>query len=182
MASSVLGNVENLYQGEQQDAMEQAVTWLTSARRAYILGVGSSYAMAYNFWYIARMMHPHFILIPRHGSLPMDDVMHIGAEDTLLAMTFQPYRTDTLEAMRFARERGARTIGLSDSPASPAYRDADLGLFAPTHTPQFFHSNSAITALLETLCALMASSGGDGVLAEIESFNELRWQSGVYQK
>lgn len=182
MASSVLDNVEQLYQGGQQAAMERAVEWMSGARRTYVLGVGSSYAMAYNFWYVARMMHPHFILIPRHGSLPMDDVMHIDGEDALLAMTFQPYRTDTIEAMRFARQRGARTIGLSDSRASPIYRDADIGLFAPTHTPQFFHSNTAIAALLETLCALMASAGGSTVLGEIEAFNEIRWQSGVYQK
>jgi DNA-binding MurR/RpiR family transcriptional regulator len=181
MASAVLGNVEKLFQGDQIVTMEKAVSWLTEARRAYVIGLGSSYALAYNFWYVARMMYPQFILIPRHGSLPRDDVMHIGPDDVLFAMTFQPYRTEVLDVLRFASDRGAKTIGLSDSKASPVLREAALGLFAPTHTPQFFHSNAATTALLETLCALMASAGGDEVLGEIEAFNELRWQSGVYQ-
>ena len=180
IAQSVLVNIEKLYQGGQQKAMERAVRWMTGAKRVYVVGVGSSYALAYNFWYLARMMYPHFILIPRHGSLPMDDILHVGRQDVLFAMTFQPYRAEIIEVMRFAREQGARTIGLSDSRTSPVFRDAGLGLFAPTHTPQFFHSNSATTALLETLCALMASEGGDRVLAEIETFNECRWQSGVY--
>lgn len=182
MAAAVLANIEQLYRGGQLKAMERAVRWMSGAKQTYVVGVGSSYALAHNFWYVARMMHPHFILIPRHGSLPMDDILHVGPRDVLFAMTFQPYRTEIVEVMRFARERGARTIGLSDSRASPVFREAGLGLFAPTHTPQFFHSGSATTALLETLCALMASEGGERVLAEIEAFNERRWQSGVYLK
>ncbi len=182
MAQAMLSNIEHLYRDDQTEAMEQAVRWMSNARRTYVVGVGSSYALAYNFWYIARMMHPHFILIPRHGSLPMDDILHISEHDALFAMTFQPYRTDVVEVMRFARGQGAQTIGLSDSRASPIWREAGIGLYAPTHTPQFFHSNSATTALLETLCALMAAAGDAHVLAEIKAFNERRWQSGVYLK
>ena len=181
MASAILGNIEGLFQDSQFQTMDKAVDWMTKAGRVHVIGLGSSYALAYNFWYVARMMYAHFNLIPRHGSLPMDDVMHIGPDDILFAMTFQPYRTEVLEVLQFASRRGAKTIGLSDSKASPVFREADLGLYAPTHTPQFFHSNAATTALLETLCALMASAGGEAVLAEIEAFNELRWQSGVYQ-
>ncbi len=180
MAAAVLANIEQLYQGGQLKAMERAVRWMSGAKRVYVVGVGSSYALAYNFWYVARMMYPQFILIPRHGSLPMDDILHVGRRDVLFAMTFQPYRSEIIEVLRFAQQRGARTIGLSDSKASPVYREAGLGLFAPTHTPQFFHSNSATTALLETLCALLASGGGDQVLTEIEAFNERRWRSGIY--
>ena len=138
MASAILGNVESLFQDGQLKAMEKAVAWMRDADRVYVVGLGSSYALAYNFWYVARMMDPRFILIPRHGSLPMDDVMHIGSADVLFAMTFQPYRTEVLDVLQFAAGRQSRTIGLSDSKASPVFREAALGLHAPTHTPQFF--------------------------------------------
>ena len=182
MAYAVLANTEQMYQEQNVKDLDCAVQWMSGVDRVFVLGVGAAYPLAYNFWYVARMIYDHFILIPRHGSLPMDDLMVIGKKDLLFGMTFQPYRTDVINCLRFAREQGARTIGLSDSQASTVYREADLGFYSPTHTPQFFHSNSAVTALLETLCALLVAKGGDKAIQRIEEFSNLRWQSGVYEE
>lgn len=181
MAGAILENTERVFHSEQLESMHDAVSWMVKAPKVFIAGMGSSFALAYNFWYVARMMYPHFTMVPCQGGLPIDELLHLGNEDVLFAMTFQPYRTDMLEITRFANKKGARTIGLSDSPASPLCREAALGLYALTHTPQFFHSNTAPTALLETLCALMAADGGEEVVARIDRFNETRWESGVYQ-
>ena len=181
IATAMMTNLEQMVQGQELEKLEQAVKWMSDSNRTFILGVGSGYALAYNFWYVARMIRENFILIPRHGSLPMDDIVTIGKNDLLLAMTFQPYRQDVIEVVRFANAQGARTIGLSDSPTATIYREAGLGLHGPTHTPQFFHSNSAVTALLEILCALLVAKGGDQAVAHIQSFTDLRWESGIYE-
>ena len=181
MGESILENTERVFHSEQLESMQRAVGWMIEASRVFVAGVGSSYSLAYNFWYLARMMYPHFAMVPMQGSLPIDDLLHIDKNDVLFAMTFQPYRSDMLEIIQFANKSGAQTIGLSDSPASPLCREAALGMYALTHTPQFFHSNAAPTALLETLCALIAAEGGEEVVARIERFNETRWDSGVYQ-
>jgi DNA-binding MurR/RpiR family transcriptional regulator len=181
MASSVLTNVEQMFENQDVKQLTKSIRWMIDADRVYILGVGSAYTLAYNFWYVARMMFDHFILVPRHGSLPLDDLTRIGKNDLLFGMTFQPYRTDVIEALRFARRKGTKTISLTDSKATSVYREADLGLYAPTHTPHFFHSNSALAALLETLCALLAAEGGNDVVDQIKQFNELRWESGIYE-
>jgi DNA-binding MurR/RpiR family transcriptional regulator len=181
MASSTLTNLEQMAQQQDINKLEKAVQWMMVADRVYVLGVGAGYALAYTFWYVARMIGDHFILIPRHGSLPMDDITSIGKKDVLLAMTFQPYRSDIIRTLQFANDQGARTIGLSDSPAAVVYREAGLGLHAPTPTPQVFHANSAVVALLETLCALLVAEGGEKAVRHIEDFTNLRWESGVYE-
>jgi DNA-binding MurR/RpiR family transcriptional regulator len=162
--------------------LEQAVDWMIEARRVYVLGLGLAYPLAYNFWYVARMGFDHFILSPRHGSLPSDDVIRMDERDCLLAMTFQPYRRDTLSAVQQAKERGARIIGVTDSSAATLCREADLGLVAPTHTPQFFQSNAAVAALLETLCALLVIRGGDAASAAVEAFHSARWKENIYDE
>ena len=181
IAQSMMANMEQMLQSQDIARLEQAVQWMMQSKRVFVLGVGSGYPLAYNFWYLARMIRENFILIPRHGSLPMDDVVNITERDLLFCMTFQPYRSDVLQTMRFASNQGARTIGLSDSPAAAAYREADLGLNAPTHTPQFFHSNSAVIALLEILAAMLVAKGGKEAVKHVEVFSALRWESGVYE-
>ena len=182
MVQANLGNLDQLVASDQVEALDQAVAWLFEARRVFVLAVGAGYPVAYNFWYVARMMLDNITLVPRHGTLPQDELVNIGADDLLLAMTFQPYRSDVLNTLRFAAGRGAKTIGLSDSPASPACREADLALHAPTHTPQFFHSNSTVIALVEILCAQLAAHGGSETLARIEGFSQMRWKLGIYEE
>ena len=182
MAASTMANLEQMVQSQDIGPLEHAVSRILGSRRVFVLGVGAGYAPAYNFWYVARMICDHFSLIPRHGSLPMDDIVNADSSDTLFCMTFQPYRRDIVRTMQYARQRGVYVIGLSDSPASRVCREADLGLHAPTHTPQFFHSNTAVLSLLETLCALLVVNGGDDAVRRIERFSSLRWESGTYEE
>lgn len=181
MTSSILNNMEQMIRAQDMETLERAVSWMMTAKRVFVLGVGGAYPLANNFCYLARMASDHFVLLPQRGSLPMDDLMYIGETDLLFAMTFQPYRTDVIETFRFAKKQKAKTIGLSDSPAATICREADLGLHAPTHTPQFFHSNAAVVALLETLCSLLVAKGDGDVVGHIEDIVNIRWESGMYE-
>ncbi len=182
MAEACLENMEKMFAQQSIADLDRAINWMVDARRVYILGLGLAYPLAYNFWYVARMGFDHFILSPRHGSLPSDDIIRMDERDCLVAMTFQPYRRDTLSAVQQAKEKGAKIIGITDSSAATLCREADLGLVAPTHTPQFFQSNSAVAALLETLCALLVVRGGDAASAAVEAFHAARWEENIYDE
>ncbi len=182
MAEAVLDNTEKMFAQQSIEDLDRAVDWMINARRVYVLGLGLAYPLAYNFWYVARMGFDHFMLSPRHGSLPSDDIIRMDERDLLLAMTFQPYRRDTLAAVRQAKQKGARVIGITDSSAAMLCREADLGLVSPTHTPQFFHSNSAVNALLESLCALLVVRGGEAASEAVEAFHSARWEENIYDE
>ena len=182
MASACLENTERMFAQQSTRDLDQAVDWMLNSKRVFILGLGLAYPLAYNFWYVARMAFDHFILTPRHGSQPSDDLIRMDENDCLMAMTFQPYRKETLAAVRLAKQAGAKTIGITDSTAASLCRESDLGLVSPTHTPHFFHSNSAATALLESLCALLVVRGGEKATAAIEAFNSARWEAHIYEE
>ena len=180
MADATLDNLEQMYQQQEIEQLERAVEQMIGAERVFVLGIGLAYPLAYNLWYLARQAFDHFILTPRHGSLPSDDMVRIGRDDCLVAMTFQPYRIETVRALEHATKAGASTIAITDSPGSSVYRIADLGLAAPTHTPQFFQSNVALTALVETLSALLVAKGGAAAAESIDAFNTARWEANIY--
>jgi DNA-binding MurR/RpiR family transcriptional regulator len=182
MAEACLENTEKMFAQQSVAELQKAVDLMIASRRVFVLGLGLAYPLAYNFWYVARMGFDHFILTPRHGSLPMDDMIRMDERDCLVAMTFQPYRRDTLAAVQRARKTGAKIIGITDSSAASLCREADIGLVSPTHTPQFFHSNSAVTALLESLCALLVVRGGDAASKSVEAFHQARWEENIYDE
>jgi DNA-binding MurR/RpiR family transcriptional regulator len=182
MAETCLENTEKMFAQQSVADLERAVELMIDARRVYVLGLGLAYPLAYNFCYVARMGFDHFILTPQHGGLPADDIIRMDERDCLVAMTFQPYRRDTLATVQRAKRSGAKIIGITDSNAATLCREADIGLVSPTHTPQFFHSNSAVTALLESLCALLIVRGGEAASTAVEAFHSARWEENIYDE
>ena len=122
MAASELQNLEQMFQRQPVADLEQAADWILAAQRVFVLGVGAAYPLAFSFWYVARMAFDHLTVLPRHGSIASDDLARIGAGDLLMVMTFQPYRSEILQAARQARARGVRVlVAWADMRAVPAW-------------------------------------------------------------
>ena len=182
MASAVAENLERGFQKQDIKKLERCCDAILGARRVYMLGLGAAYDLAHQFWYVTRMAVDNVVPIPRHGSQPIDDLAHIGEDDLLIAMTFQPYRAETMTAVRMAKRRGAMIIGITDSATSPLATESDELLTCPTHTPQFFESHAAVMALLESIIALLVARSGEDVQGRIEAFHAERLAAGVYEE
>jgi len=182
MAAAISDNLERGFRKQDIEVLEEVCDAILQARKVYVLGLGSAYNLAHQFWYVARMAFGHVFPIPRHGSQPIDDLADLEDEDVLVALTFQPYRSDTMNAVRMAKRHGAQVIGVTDSVTSPLAREAGRAIVCPTHTPQFFQSHAAVTALLESLVGLLVSRAGEEAQARIEAFHNERSASGLYEE
>ena len=182
MARATTGNMEAMWRRQQAEELEAAADSIIAARQVHVLGLGAAESLAHQFWYVTRMAFGNITPIPRRGALPIDDVAWVGPGDLLVALTFQPYRAETMDAVRLARGNGCKILGITDSRTSPLARAADRALIAPTHTPQFFQSHAAVTALLEALVAILVARAGDEARSRIESFHEMRRAAGAYEE
>ena len=182
MASAIADNLERGFRKQEPGELEQICDAILDAKRVYVLGLGSAYSLAHQFWYVARMAFEHINPVPRHGSQPIDDLATTGEGDLLIALTFQPYRAETMGAVRMAQERGVKVIGITDSVTSPLAREADQAVICPTHTPQFFQSHAAVTGLMEALVALLVARAGEEAQARIEAFHAERLAAGIYEE
>ena len=182
MAQATANNLEDMWRRQDPAELDRIADAIAAAPAVYVLGMGSAYALAHQFWYVARMAFGHITPIPRHGNQPIDDVAWLNERDVLIALTFQPYRSETLLAVRRVREIGATIVGITDSRTSPLVKLSDHVLTSPTHTPQFFESHASVTALLEGLTAVLVARAGDAAAARIEAFHERRAEAGIYEK
>ena len=182
MAAAIADNLERGFQKQDVKRLEAVADRILAAERVFVLGMGSTYGLAQQFWYVARMAFEHIFPVPRHGAHPIDDLARIGGDDLLVALTFQPYRAETMAAVRFARRRGTPVVGITDSLTSPLAREADEAIICPTSTPQFFQSHAAVTGLLETLTALLVARAGEPAQARIDAFHRERLEAGIYEE
>jgi DNA-binding MurR/RpiR family transcriptional regulator len=162
IAGSNLGSTTN---GNSQESFAAFVEALAAARRVYILGFGNS---AYLAGLAAANLVPYCadaVAVSMEGGNENAAyrLASITAEDTLLAISLPRYSLDTLQLARYALERGAKVLAITDSPASPLAPIADHSLFATAEHPVLISSNIAVLALIESLVAAVMTRNKEAV-------------------
>jgi DNA-binding MurR/RpiR family transcriptional regulator len=160
-------NVRRLAGADVLAAVQQAAQLFTGARRIHALGQRSSFGVAFHFHYVASFLAADCRLIDAAGGIGIDALRGADARDALLAVSVAPYVRATLGLARHAASRGVRVVGLTDSPASPLVRQADVAIVVPTDSPSFFHSMLPAFAVAELLVALLATRRGEAALDAI---------------
>ena len=166
-----------------RDAFQGAVDALMGAKRIYILGVRSSSALASFLGFYFNLLFENVTLVHTNSvSEIFEQVLRVGPGDVLFGISFPRYSKRTLSAMKYARDRGARVIALTDSQLSPLARVADHVLLARSDMASFVDS---LVAPLSVINALIVA-GGMSRRDEIEqTFNKLEriWEEyDVYEK
>ena len=166
-----------------RDAFQGAVDALMGAKRIYILGVRSSSALASFLGFYFNLLFENVTLVHTNSvSEIFEQVLRIGPGDVLFGISFPRYSKRTLSAMKYARDRGARVIALTDSQLSPLARVADHVLLARSDMASFVESLVAPLSVINALIVAVGMSRRD----EIEqTFNKLEriWEEyDVYEK
>ena len=166
-----------------RDAFQGAVDALMGAKRIYILGVRSSSALASFLGFYFNLLFENVTLVHTNSvSEIFEQVLRVGPGDVLFGISFPRYSKRTLSAMKYARDRGARVIALTDSQLSPLARVDDHVLLARSDMASFVDSLVAPLSVINALIVAVGMSRRD----EIEqTFNKLEriWEEyDVYEK
>ena len=166
-----------------RDAFQGAVDALMGAKRIYILGVRSSSALASFLGFYFNLLFENVTLVHTNSvSEIFEQVLRVGPGHVLFGISFPRYSKRTLSAMKYARDRGARVIALTDSQLSPLARVADHVLLARSDMASFVDSLVAPLSVINALIVAVGMSRRD----EIEqTFNKLEriWEEyDVYEK
>ncbi|NOD91321.1 SIS domain-containing protein [Ruegeria sp. HKCCD4884] len=159
---------------------QHAIGHMVSARRCYVTATRSSHALAYYFHYAGRMAHPGLQLVPRHMGSAIDDLVEAKDEDCLFAITVHPYSADTIQSMRFARDRSMRIVLLSDSEVIAPGVEPDVVLPVSTRTLHPFSSFSGAMAVLECLLGHLFEASGKEARDRVEQYQKAREDTGAY--
>ncbi|CAI8703182.1 MULTISPECIES: MurR/RpiR family transcriptional regulator [unclassified Pseudomonas] len=152
---SATSNLDTAGSNNHPDTFEAVVTCLIQARKIYILGFGNSVYLA---GLAASTLMPFCadataISMEGGNENAAYRLAAITRDDVLLAISLPRYSLDTLQLSRFAHERGATVLAITDSPASPLTHVARHVLFAPADHPVLTSSYIAVLALIEGLVA-----------------------------
>jgi DNA-binding MurR/RpiR family transcriptional regulator len=156
-----------------RSAFRKAAQLLTDARSVYCLGLRGLGNLAGLLGFLLNLGGKRCCIITHGDAALFEQLYHIEAADVLVTFAFQRYTRRTVEAMEFARKRGARTVTITDSLASPAAQIADVTLVAHVRSESFFNSYVAAVSLINALVAAVVSEKFETAREALERIEEL---------
>jgi len=164
LAEADRDNLEATFTAIGAGGLEAAARRLSAARRLFIIGQRSCYPIAYYLHYACRMFSARVFLLEGPGGTFADALRGLDRGDAVLAISVAPYTREVVRAARFAADRGADLIALTDDTNSPLATLADQVLLVASASPSFFHSMVSAMAVAQALAALLLAEGGDDAL------------------
>ncbi len=170
-------------EGIDHEAFKGAVEAITKAKRIYILGVRSSSALAEFAGFYFNLMFDNVLLIHTSSvSEIFEQLLWVGPGDVLLGISFPRYSKRTVSAMKYAGDRGAEVIALTDSVESPLAKVARHVLLARSDMASFVDSLVAPLSVMNALLVAAGLSRRDEIEGTFRKLERIWEEYEVYEK
>lgn len=137
-----------------REAFDRAVSAIVNAKKVYIIGTRASSSLATFFgYYMSLIMDNVAVVHDTAVSEVYEQLFRVGPGDVVIGISFPRYSSRTVAAMKYAKSRGAETIGITDCEASPLYGISNINLYARSDMVSFIDSLVAPMSLLNALLA-----------------------------
>jgi DNA-binding MurR/RpiR family transcriptional regulator len=123
--------------------LEAPALWLAASRRSFPVGAYLAYALQHT----GKPVH----WLSGLGHMHLGQLHALAQGDVLVAVSFEPYASETLEVVRSAQQRGARVLAITDSKLSPIAAHATVTLLVQDAATFGFRSLTSTLCLAQSL-------------------------------
>ena len=164
-------------------AFFNSVDAILKARTVYIMGARSAVVLAQMLDYNLSMIFDNVKFVHATSSAEIfEQMFSIGENDVLIAFSFPRYSTKMVGAVKYARNRGAKVVGFTDSEISPIAEHADFLLTAQSDMASFMDSLVAPVSIINAIIVEITRRREKEITARFDTLEAIWDEYGVYTK
>jgi DNA-binding MurR/RpiR family transcriptional regulator len=153
---------------------------IDSAQRIVIIGLRSVYSLAAFLGVALEFLQKDvWVVEPGIGDL-WDRLLRLRKDDLVIAISFPRYTRVTVEAFKFAKSQGVKTLAITDSLLSPLAQYADHVLIARYKMNSFIESFTAAFSLINAIVTAVGISNKKKTLKSLKGLEEIWERQEVY--
>lgn len=180
---SDIDKLRQMLSHSNRSGFDRVVDKILSSRHVYILGVRSSSFVAGYLHFYMHLLSENVTLIQSSAAGEMfEQMLRMGAGDVLIAISFPRYSKVTINTVKFARDRGAEIIAITDNELSPVYQLSQAALLAPCEMISFVDSMVAPLSLINALLVALSNRYGADVSTTFAELEDIWNEYGVFGK
>ncbi|MBO4445743.1 MAG: MurR/RpiR family transcriptional regulator [Clostridia bacterium] len=154
---------------------------VNGAERIYILGVRSAAPLADFMYFYLKMIYDNVVLITSASSSEeFENIFKIRKTDACIAISFPRYSKQVVSTLKYAKDKGATVVAITDSETSPIAALADFTLTAKSNMASFMDSLVAPLSLINALIVEMTLDRKDDVHNTFSELESIWDKYGVY--
>lgn len=180
---SDMDKIKRTLEGINKETFDAAVKNIIDAKTVYILGMRASSYLAGFLNYSFRMISDNVRLIQTtSGSETFEQMMSIGEDDVLIAVSFPRYSKSIIKGVEYAKRAGADVIALTDSESSPIAGQADQLLVAQSDMASFADSLVAPMSVINALIVAVTRERSEEFSQRLRRLENAWDEYNVYDK
>lgn len=162
---------------------DMAVDRILHAKRIYVLGMRTSYALSmFMGFYFNMILDNVKVLYENVSGEIFEQLVRIGPGDVLIGISFPRYSKRTIKAVNYAKSRGASVIAITDTDTSPIARLADNCLIAKSDMISFVDSLVAPLSLINALIVAVGTKTNEQLSKSFAELEQMWDAYEVYEK
>ena len=173
-------NIRQTIEDLDEANFSRTVDALCEAERVYVVGVRSSAPLAQFLGYYMNFIRDNVMVITSGISDVLEQVARVGEKDVVLGISFPRYSRRTIEAMNYAKGKGATVVSLTDTPLSPLGEASDFCLTARSDMASFVDSLVSPLSMINALIVAMSLRHREEVSEHFAQLESLWERNHVY--
>ena len=162
---------------------QKSIDALMEAKTIYIMGVRSTFSLAnFLFFYFNQMFDDVRLINTSATNNVFDQILSINEKDVFIGLSFPRYSKPTVTAIEYAKEKGAKTIAITDSATAPISEFADIRLYARSDMTSFVDSLVAPLSLINALLVAAGIKNQDKLTEKYKQLEPIWSKYEVYAK
>jgi DNA-binding MurR/RpiR family transcriptional regulator len=164
-ADSNILALEHMKNSVRKADLQRSVEMIRSANAVYIIGLRRAFPVAAYLAYALRHVDKRAHLLDGVAGMLAEQSSMITAKDLLIAVSFHPYASETVEIVNATKEQKAKIIAITDSRLSPIAAPSDVVFEIKDAEVRQFRSLTASLCLAQSLVisyAFEMEGGGRG--------------------
>lgn len=162
---------------------DRVVDELVRAHHIYILGVrSSSFVAGYLNFYMHLLLENVTLVQSNAAGEIFEQMFRIGPGDVMIAISFPRYSKVTINTAKFAKDRGATILAITDNELSPLGQMSSASVLAPSEMISFVDSMVAPMSMVNALLVALGFRLGKDVPTTFSELEDIWDAYGVFGK
>jgi len=170
--NSDIANIRRTLEDINPQDFNKAVTQILKARNIYIISLRSATSLGQFLHFYLQLILKNCRIVSGM-SVFFEDLIAVSPEDLVIGISFPRYSRQTIEGLKYAREKGAHTIAITDSVTSPLAPYAEYVLAAHSEMASFIDSFVAPLSLINALIIAVGTNESDKTTTALSQLEDI---------
>ncbi|MFI3326387.1 MAG: MurR/RpiR family transcriptional regulator [Clostridia bacterium] len=175
--------VKRTLENVDRNEFYKAADAIAKSEKIYILGAGSSHALATFLKHYMNLIFDNVVLLDESSeAMVLQQLMKVSDKDAVIVISFPRYSKRAVKAIQYSTSKGACTVAVTDIKDSPLAKFAKYSIFAKSDMVSFVDSLVAPLSLINALIVTVAIKRKEDLQNNLKNLEAIWDEYSVYEK